>query len=115
VIAAIVSPIYKACNIVMTALQSPLLDIAQQRTEIRNLILNLGDNFDIKMTATDASYTDLAPGTFVVEDHFWMNSAAVRELIEDQVSFCFVILISWFSSIHTGIMGSQYICIVFGL
>ena len=69
-IAAIVSPIYKACNIVMTALQSPLLVIAQQRTEIRNLILNLGDNFDIKMTATDASYTDLAPGTFVVEDHF---------------------------------------------
>jgi len=46
---------------------------------------------------------------------FWMNSAAGRELIEDQVSFCFVILISWFSSIHTGIMGSQYICIVFGL
>ena len=78
VIAAIVSPIYKACNIVMTTLQSPLLVISQQRAEIRNIILNLGDNFDIKMTATDASYAELAPGMFFVEGNFWMNSSAQR-------------------------------------
>jgi hypothetical protein len=86
IFAAAVSPFYNACNVVMTALQSPQLVVSQQRTEIRNLILNLGDNLDIRMSGTDNSFADLDPSLYVIENLFWVNLSSVEAIIHDQVN-----------------------------
>ena len=87
VIAAALCPLYKACNVVMTTLQSPEMVISQQRVEIRNLILNLTDNLDVRMVESDTSFNALPPTHYVVDGLFWMNKNSVCEHIKDQVSW----------------------------